>query len=127
MTKRSATKRSDFVAQVLGLLTPLGPVRARAMFGGHGIYLDDVMFALIGWGDLWFRIDGETKSRFAAAGSEPFVYQGKTKPVEMPYWRAPEGGLESPEALLPWAEIALGAARRAKAEKTPRRRGRGQR
>jgi TfoX/Sxy family transcriptional regulator of competence genes len=45
----------------------------------------------------------------------------------MPYWRAPEGGLESPEALLPWAEIALGAARRAKAEKTPRRRGRGQR
>ncbi len=111
------TGAGDAVARALGLLMPLGPVRARAMFGGHGLYLDEVMFALIGWGDLWFRVDGETKARFAEAGSEPFVYQGKTKPVEMPYWRAPPGSMESPEALLPWAEFALEAARRVKAEK----------
>ena len=111
------TKNSDVVNRALGLLMPLGPVRSRAMFGGHGLYLDEVMFALIGWGGLWFRVDGETKTRFAEAGSEPFIYQGKTKPVEMPYWRAPPGSMESPDSLLPWAEIALAAARRAKAKK----------
>ena len=110
--------------RVLGLLTPLGPVRARAMFGGHGIYLDDVMFALIGREGLWFRVDAETKARFAAAGSEPFVYGGKTKPVEMPYWVAPEGSMESAETLLPWAELAVAAARRVKAKKQKKQNGR---
>ena len=123
------TGGGDAVARALGLLMPLGPVRARAMFGGHGLYLDEVMFALIGWGDLWFRVDDQTKARFAEACSEPFVYQGKTKPVEMPYWRAPPGSMEGPETLLPWAEIALEAARRVKAAKkeksTAKRRQRG--
>lgn len=105
------------VERALALLTPLGPVRARAMFGGHGLYLDDAMFALLGWGDLWFRVDDETKARFAEAGSEPFVYEGKTKPVEMPYWRAPPGSMESAEALLPWGELGLAAARRVRAQK----------
>ena len=29
------------------LLAPLGPVRTRAMFGGRGIYVDDLLMALI--------------------------------------------------------------------------------
>ena len=110
------------VERVLALLTPLGPVRAWAMFGGHGIYIDDVMFALIGWQRLWFRVDAETRSRFAEAGSKPFVYDGKTKPVEMPHWAAPAASMTSPEALLPWAELALAAARRVKAQQREKRR-----
>ena len=114
-------KTSPFSKQVVGLLTPLGPVRARAMFGGFGIYLDDVMFGLIAWDRLFFRTDEETKPRFAGAGSEPFVYDGKGKAIEMPYWEAPAGSLADPEALLPWAELGLAAARRVKAKKKPRK------
>ena len=109
--------KDPFVGRVLGLLTPLGPVRAQAMFGGHGLYLEDIFFAIIGWDRLWLRVDEATKGRYAEAGSEPFVYGGKTKPVEMPYWTAPEGSMESPETLLPWAELAVAAARRVKAKK----------
>ena len=116
-------KASDpFPARITSLLMPLGPVRARAMFGGCGIFLDDLMFALIAWNRLYFKVDDETKARFAAAGGEPFVYQGKQKPVEMSYWALPEETLDDPDALIEWAELALRAARQARAKKARKRR-----
>jgi DNA transformation protein len=110
-----------FPARITSLLMPLGPVRARAMFGGHGIFLDDLMFALIAWNRLYFKVDDETKPRFAAAGGEPFVYQGKQKPVEMSYWALPEETLDDPEALIEWAELALRTARQARKRKARKR------
>ena len=103
-----------FIAHVLDLLAPLGAVRARAMFGGWGIYLDDRMFALIAYDELYFKADVQTADRFAAAGSTPFVYEGKGKPVQMPYWRCPEAAMDDPEAFLAFARLGLEAAARAK-------------
>ena len=110
-----------FPAHVTRSLQPLGPVRARPMFGGCGIFFEDLMFALIAWDRLYFKVDGETKARFEAAGGEPFVYEGKRKPVEMSYWALPGDGLGDPAELIEWAELALAAARRARAKKTRRR------
>ncbi|NIR58502.1 MAG: TfoX/Sxy family protein, partial [Gammaproteobacteria bacterium] len=42
-----ATPASEFVSHLLDMLEPLGPVSARRMFGGYGIYLDRLMFALV--------------------------------------------------------------------------------
>ena len=40
--------RSDeFVRHVLDLMAPLGAVRARAMFGGYGVYQRDTFFAIV--------------------------------------------------------------------------------
>ena len=117
---------SEFADRVVALLTPLGPVRARRMFGGWGIYHDDLMFALIAWDRLFFRVDEQSKPRFAEAGSAPFIYDGKRTPVEMPYWEAPDGSMDDSTALLPWGELGLDAARRvraAKAKKRAKRRG----
>ena len=111
----------SFVDRVCGLMLPLGPVQARAMFGGWGLYLDDLMFALIAWDRLFLKVDEETKARFADVGSTAFTYEGKSKPVEMSYWEAPAGTLQSPDALLPWAELGLAAAKRAQAKKKPRK------
>ena len=41
------TKNRTFVDRALGLLVPLGPVRARAMFGGYGVYQRDTFFAIV--------------------------------------------------------------------------------
>ena len=116
------SKDRTFADQAVGLLMPLGPVRARAMFGGFGIYHEDLMFGLIAYDRLYLKVDAETKGRFRDAGSEPFVYDGKGKPVEMSYWTAPEGTMENPAALLPWAELGLAAARRARKKKPPKKR-----
>lgn len=117
------TADQRFVDQVLGRLLPLGPVRGRRMFGGWGIFLDDVMFALIAGDRLYLKVDAETEHRFADAGAEPFTYRrGDGKAIVMSYREAPEGTIDDTDALLPWAGLALEAARRAQTSKKPRRR-----
>ena len=108
--------------QVVTVLTPLGPVRARAMFGGHGIYCEDVMFALIANGVLYFRVDDACRDAFEAAGGQAFTYAHRQtrKPVEMPYYTVPEGALEDPSAFIEWGERALAAARRVRRDKSRR-------
>ncbi len=108
---------SAFVDGVLGGLLPLGPIRARAMFGGWGLFLDDAMFGLIANRRLYFKVDAETEPRFAAAGAAAFTYLRQGKRIAMSYREAP---LETPwgapleaRALLPWAELGLAAAKRA--------------
>ncbi len=95
-------------------MTPLGPVRARRMFGGHGVFLDDAMFAIIAADRLYLKADTQSAPEFEAAGSRPFGYRRRGREVKMGYWLAPEGALDDMAALAPWAEKALAAARRAK-------------
>jgi DNA transformation protein len=108
---------SEFVAHCRELLAPLGAVRSRRMFGGHGFYVDELFVALIAFGRLYLKADEHSRSRFEAAGCEPFVYDGKGKPVTMSYFTAPEEAIESPALMQPWARLALEAAVRARAAK----------
>ena len=42
-------------------LEGVGPVRARAMFGGYGLYRGNVFFGIIFKGRLYFRTDAATR------------------------------------------------------------------
>ena len=101
-------------ALALDLLAGLGPVTSRRMFGGAGLYLDGVMFALIADEVLHLKADADLAAALAAEGSGPFVYVGKGKPVTMSYWRLPEAALDDPETACAWAARALEAARAAR-------------
>jgi DNA transformation protein len=90
------------------------------MFGGHGLYLQGTMFALISDDELFFKVDQVSRDAFAETDSEPFVYQSRDKQVTMSYWSAPSDAMEDPNRLLPWAEAALAAARRAGKKKVGR-------
>jgi DNA transformation protein len=82
------------------------------------------MFALLDDGELFLKTDGETRGRFAAAGCRRWTYvQGKVRMEETSYFRPPDEAHEDPEAMLPWARLALEAALRASAAR-PRRRAR---
>lgn len=45
------------VDHCLELLAPLGAVRARRMFGGYGLYVDDLFVALIAVDRLYLKAD----------------------------------------------------------------------
>jgi len=107
----------ELVEHCRELLAPLGAVRARRMFGGHGFYIDELFVALIAFGRLYLKADAITRGRFEAAGCEPFVYDGQGKPVTMGYFTAPDDAMESPALMQPWARLALEAALRARAAK----------
>jgi DNA transformation protein and related proteins len=108
------TGENSFVAHALELLAPLGPVRARAMMGGHLLYRGALPIALVADDRLYLKVDGETKEAFAKAGGEPFTYELRGKRVEMSYWSPPDGALDDAESMLPWAELAVAAATRAR-------------
>jgi DNA transformation protein len=112
-----------FIEYVKELLADAGKPSARKMFGGAGVYLDGQIVGLVADGRFYLKIDDETKARFAAAGSAPFVYDGNGKPVEMSYWTAPDEALESSEAMTPWARLAQAAARRKAAAPKAKKRG----
>ena len=106
---------SDLVDHCLELLAPLGAVRARRMFGGHGLYCDGLFFALIASSRLYLTADVESQAACARAGSEPFVYSAKGRATATSYWAVPAEAMESAGLMQPWARLALAAALRARA------------
>jgi DNA transformation protein and related proteins len=106
-----------FVAHCLELLAPLGAVRAKRMFGGHGLYIDELFMAIIAFNRLYLKVDSLTRPQFEAAGCQPFVYDAKGKAMSMSYWSAPEDAMESQALMQPWARLAIAAAVRARAAK----------
>lgn len=105
-----------FVDHVADLLAPLGAT-VRRMFGGHGLFLDGLMFALVADDRLYFKADDENRALFEDAGSEPFTYLRRGKPASLSYFSAPDDALEDREVLLHWAGHGIAAARRAAAAK----------
>lgn len=101
----------------LELLAPLGQPRSRRMFGGHGLYVDDLFIALIAFERLYLKVDDASRAEFEAAGCEPFVYEAKGKRVSLGYWSAPEDAMDSAPAMTPWARLAMHAALRARQAK----------
>jgi DNA transformation protein and related proteins len=109
-----------FVAHCLELLAPLGPTRARRMFGGHGLYAGEHFVALIVQEVLYLKADELARPAFAAAGCQPFSYTAAAgQRAVMAYWSAPDEAMESPTAMMPWARLALASALRAAAAKRP--------
>lgn len=118
--KPARRQQPPAVARSLALFMLLGPVVPRGMFGGWGFFLDGTMIALVAGEALYLKTDATTRPRFEAAGSEAFVYRSRKGPVAMSYWRAPAGSEADPGAMLPWAELAVAAARRAATRKASR-------
>ena len=104
------------------LFAGVGPIAIRRMFGGKGIYVEGLIIALVAFDRLWIKTDAETQAQFEAAGAEPFVYDGRGKPVRMPYWSVPEEGIDDPDSFAVWARLGREAARRTLAGASSKRR-----
>lgn len=104
-----------FVEHVIELLATLGPVRARRMFGAHGVYLDDLFVAIVAGERLYLKADDASRAAFEAAGCQPFTYEAQGRRVALTYWSCPDEALDAPHAMAPWARLALAAALRTRA------------
>ncbi len=109
----------------------LGPVQIRRMFGGQGVYRDELMFALVASGELYLKTDDESVAFFRDAGSRPFSYETRDGSKTLTsYWLMPESALDDPEEAAELGRMAVAAARRkatgkAKAAMKTRRRASG--
>jgi DNA transformation protein len=92
----------------------LGSIRVKRMFGGHGVYADELFFALVDDGVLYLKADAISAPHFAERGLERFQYVKEGKAATMGYFQAPDEVLEDPDEALKWGKMALDAALRAR-------------
>jgi len=100
----------DYLEFVLEQLEGAGEVVARKMFGGVGLYLEGLTFALIADDVLYFKVDDTNRSDYEAEGMgqfQPF----KDKKTTMPYYEVPIEVLEKRDLLKDWADKALAVAK----------------
>lgn len=85
------------------------------MFGGYGIYKDGIIFAIIAYDQLYFKVDDTNKADYEAHDSGPFVYdQGGHKQTTMSYWLVPEEIMENHEKVAEWMEKSVEISRKKK-------------
>jgi DNA transformation protein len=97
-----------FLKYVLDLLSGLGNVSARRMFGGAGLYCEGKMFGLIADDVVYLKVDDSNREDFLKAGSVPFnPYPEKEKATVMSYYQIPTEVLENREELARWARRSL--------------------
>jgi len=103
----------DFVLEQLGRVAP---VTHRAMFGGVGVYSEGLFFALMDNDTIYLKVDDGNRGDFEAAGMRPFDPYGDGQHI-MQYYELPADVLDDADALRPWLDGALAAARAARRKK----------
>ena len=82
------------------------------MFGGFGVYINGVMFGLIAYDELYFKVTEDNQADYEKASSRPFIYTGhkNKKPVTMSYWLVSPSVMDDREQMKTWALKAYEAA-----------------
>ena len=107
-----------FRAFVLEQLAGMESVRPRAMFGGVGLYADDVFFGILAADVLYLKVDDSNRAKYEAERMPAFQPYAD-KPVTMSYYQVPARVLEDGDELIAWARASVRVASR---EKPKRRR-----
>ncbi len=117
-----------FVEFVVDQLAGCGPIAAKRMFGGVGLYAGDLFFGLLAHDLVYFKVDESNRGDFAAAGMGPFR-PFPDRSGTMQYYEVTVTVREDAGELVRWARKAIVVAsharpraRRPSATRPPRRR-----
>lgn len=118
------TPMTEFVQHLTEVFRLFGPVRSRRMFGGYGVYHQDVMIGLVADDTLFLKTDAVSAQIFSDAGCRPFEYSKHGTTLKMSYFSAPSEVLEDPHVAKTWAALAYDAALRSRGGAKRRRQSR---
>jgi DNA transformation protein len=104
----------SFKEFVLDQLSALPDLRAKAMFGAHGIYSGEHFFGILDEGRLFFKTNAATQKEYTERGMGPLTYEMKGKVMTMGYHEVPPEILEQPQELVIWARQAIALAGKSK-------------
>ena len=97
---KSNPASAEATALLLSKLVGIDGVTSKKMFGGHGIFHDSKMFALIdSKGNCFIKADDSTRPDYLAKGSEQHS--------RMPYYSLPQEVEDDAEMLISWIEKAI--------------------
>lgn len=102
-------------------LSPLGRISFKSMFGGHCLYCDGTVFALVANNVLFLKADDVNRPQFESLGLRPFR-PFPDKPESMNYYPPPADFFEDADVMKKWAGGAVEAGRRGTGKKRSRKR-----
>ena len=117
---KSMRVSDGFRTYALAQLAGVRNLHPRAMFGGIGLYADDIFFGILAADTLYFKVGDSNRADYEAAGMTPFKPYAD-KAMTMPYYQVPAGVLEDADELGRWAKAATHVARTSKKPSRPRR------
>lgn len=112
---------NDFVEFLKEVFSGFGPVSARRMFGGYGLYYDGLMFGLVAQDTLYLKADEAIQHYFDAEGLEKFTYEKSGKTYSIAYFQAPDALFDNQDEAALWAHRSFNAALRAAVKKRPKK------
>jgi len=101
---------SDYLAYVLEQLAGLAGLSARRMFGGVGLYCEELFFGLIDNDTLYLRVNDDNRADYTARGMSQFRPYADRPELSMSYYEAPADVLEDPAQLVSWARRSVAVA-----------------
>lgn len=103
---------SAFVQSLHEIFERLGRIETRRMFGGHGVWHEGRMIALVARDMLYLKADAESAAHFDRLNLPPFTYERQGKAMPMSYRQAPADLFEDREEAALWGRRAYEAALR---------------
>jgi DNA transformation protein len=95
---------------VLDQLAALPEVRAKAMFGGYGLYQAECFFGILMEGRLYFKTDEQSRTAYVERRMGPFIYEKARRTLTINYFEVPPDVLENREVVVVWARQAIQAS-----------------
>jgi DNA transformation protein len=100
----------DYRAYILEQLSALPGVHSKRMFGGVGLYCEELFFALIDDDTLYLKVDDTNREAFVARDMQPFrPYRDKPE-FSMSYYEVPAEAIEDSAELVAWAKRSIAVA-----------------
>ncbi|CAN7313693.1 TfoX/Sxy family protein [Variovorax paradoxus] len=103
---------SEFVQSLHEVFERLGRIETRRMFGGHGVWHEGRMIALVAKDTLYLKSDAGSAEHFDKLDLPPFTYVREGKAMPMSYRLAPADLFEDREEAALWGRRAYEAALR---------------
>ena len=98
-------KDDSFKDFVLDQLQELPELDCRRMFGGYGLYQEEIFFGIIFKGKLYFKTNARSAARYVKLGMRPF--RPNRKQTLKSYYEVPVDIIEDRDGLAAWANEAV--------------------
>ncbi len=93
-------------AQLQQGVSSLGRLKKKSQFGGIGLLIDGILFAISSDGELYLRGNSHAEVLFKARGMEKFIYSKRGIPVLLRYYRVNESLWQDQKQLFEYVNLA---------------------
>ena len=92
----------ETLEHTLDLLAGEEGISFKRMFGGYGLFKNELPVALILRSEIFMKVDQSNINDYKYASSKPFTYRKNGKDISLSNWSLPSEILEDKDLFIEW-------------------------